>query len=140
MFDFAFTYVTINPGRGSSGGLDATLPILKRLEAALRTGEEINFTLEERQQAENEIIFLLAGLESAQHFDSRYSLLEAKNDLRKADCIAVHLGRNRHIFSDPVKDFVSSTNDWKKIEAVAQALLEHENLCYQRVKEICENV
>jgi len=134
VFKHAFKEVSIIPeegfqGRVRNGGLPEDL-----VDQIL--GKE-NLSLEEEKLVRETIIISLAGTASECRFTGEDNWVGSMSDRRKAWALAPILDCRIEDFYEPARQFISS--NWKKVEAVAQALLERHTLSAQQVQEICEN-
>jgi len=82
------------------------------------------------------IIISWAGFASEYRFTGKPNLDGSTRDLRLAYLLAFHLDRPDKEYEEEAKELIYS--NWKKVEAVAQALLESQTLTAQQVQEICE--
>jgi ATP-dependent Zn protease len=129
VFKHEFKTVSIIPGEGFQGILNGSgIP------------EDFNIDNpgpEEKKLAWEQIIISLAGTASEYRFTGEDNWGGSMRDRRKAYAFAALLDRRVEDFYETAREFISS--NWKKVEAVAQALLERHTLSAQQVKEICEN-
>jgi ATP-dependent Zn protease len=133
-----FKSVTIVPGDGTRGQITMTpvpawlMPDVDRSPRATRW-------------IEREISYLLAGLAAEHRFASRNNWLGAHDDISNARELASFL----YPFGSPVlkkylafmeelaRMFVSVDKNWRRIEKLAAALIEHRTLSARESKELC---
>lgn len=123
-----FEKVSIIPGEGFLGKLYAN-------------GIPEDFNIDspgpaETQLAYDHFIICWAGFYSEYRFTGKYNWCGSMSDRSKANAFAALLDRPAKECEEEAKELIYS--NWKKVEAVAQALLESQTLTAQQVQEICE--
>lgn len=91
----------------------------------------------ETQLAYDRFIISWAGFYSEYRFTGKYNWCGSVSDRFKANLFAPFLDRPAKECEEEAKKLIYS--NWKKVKAVAQALLERHTLTAQQVQEICEN-
>ena len=134
VFKHQIKKVSIIPGEGYQGKLHSSgLPE----DLVERIVQRENLSPEEEKLLWEKTIISLAGPASECLFTGVYNWRGSMSDRFKANLFAPFLDRPAKECEEEAKKLIYS--NWKKVKAVAQALLERHTLTAQQVQEICEN-
>jgi ATP-dependent Zn protease len=135
VFKHQIKKVSIIPGEGYQGKLHSSgLPE----DLVERIVQRENLSPEEEKLLWEKTIISLAGPASECLFTGVYNWRGSMSDRSKANAFAAPLDLTGKDFDEQAKELMYS--NWKKVEDVAQALLEKQTLTAQQVHEICENL
>ncbi len=135
VFKHEIKKVSIIPEEGCQGKLDSNeLPE----DLVERIVQRENLSPGEKKLLREKTIISLAGPASECLFTGVYNWRGSMSDRFKANAFAAPLDLSGKDFDEQAKEFIYS--NWKKVVAVAQALLECKMLTSQEVRETCETL
>ena len=135
IFNHEIKKVSIIPEEGCKGKLDSNkLP--KDLIERILWREPLS--PEEETLLREKTIISLAGPASECLFTGEYNWRGSMSDRSKANAFAAPLDLTGKDFDEQAKELIDS--NWRKVEAIAQTLLECQTLTSQEVQETCETL